>query len=245
MGVASTAQERRGGRVRMGAGARPAARRVAGSTRVHAARRRAGRGPGHDRARLCCARARRPAGREPGTGTAPSRGCSRTRPRSAPGSSSTTPCALPDSAENEDALRFEARSLDALARRAERLEVTIAIENLAPLYPGPETLSARPHEPAQAGQADLLRPARPLPGRRPRPHHSGATPDLDRAPVRAGARRDLPLPRTRQPRRPPPGGPPGGGRRSAAPRPAPAPGPRDPAVASGSRRCWQPTARRS
>lgn len=52
--------------------------------------------------------------------------------------------ALPDMPENEDLLRFEARSLEALARRAERLEVTIAIENLAPLYPGPETLSANP-----------------------------------------------------------------------------------------------------
>ena len=52
--------------------------------------------------------------------------------------------ALPDAPESEDALRSEARSLAALARRAERLEVTIAIENLAPLYPGLETLSANP-----------------------------------------------------------------------------------------------------
>lgn len=53
-------------------------------------------------------------------------------------------CALPDAPDSENALRFEARSLAALAARAERLGVTIAIENLAPLYPGPETLSANP-----------------------------------------------------------------------------------------------------
>ena len=41
-------------------------------------------------------------------------------------------------------LTAEARSLAGLATVAERLGVTIAIENLAPLYPGPETLSATP-----------------------------------------------------------------------------------------------------
>jgi sugar phosphate isomerase/epimerase len=53
-------------------------------------------------------------------------------------------CALPDAPESEDALLFEARSLAALASRAERLGVTIAIENLAPVFPGPEPLSASP-----------------------------------------------------------------------------------------------------
>jgi sugar phosphate isomerase/epimerase len=53
-------------------------------------------------------------------------------------------CARPDAAQSEDALLFEARSLAALAGRAERLGVTIAIENLAPVYPGPESLSANP-----------------------------------------------------------------------------------------------------
>jgi sugar phosphate isomerase/epimerase len=53
-------------------------------------------------------------------------------------------CALPDAPESEDALRAEARSLGALARRAERLGVTIAVENLAPVYPRPEVLSANP-----------------------------------------------------------------------------------------------------
>lgn len=41
-------------------------------------------------------------------------------------------------------LAAEARSLAVLARRAERLGVVIALENLAPVYPGPETLSATP-----------------------------------------------------------------------------------------------------
>jgi sugar phosphate isomerase/epimerase len=52
--------------------------------------------------------------------------------------------ALPESRGSEAALVAEARSLTRHARVAERLDVTIAIENLAPLYPGPETLSANP-----------------------------------------------------------------------------------------------------
>src|SRR5919197_1561882 len=53
-------------------------------------------------------------------------------------------CDLQDAPESEDALLFEARSLAALSLRAERLGVTIAIENLAPAFPGPEPLSATP-----------------------------------------------------------------------------------------------------
>src|ERR1700752_2585954 len=53
-------------------------------------------------------------------------------------------CALPDAPDSEDALLFEARSLATLATEAERLGVTIAIENLAPVFPGPEALSANP-----------------------------------------------------------------------------------------------------
>jgi sugar phosphate isomerase/epimerase len=53
-------------------------------------------------------------------------------------------CALPDAPESEDALLFEARSLATLSLRAERLGVTIAIENLAPVFPGLEPLSASP-----------------------------------------------------------------------------------------------------
>jgi len=51
---------------------------------------------------------------------------------------------LQDAPESQDALLFEARSLAALSQRAERLGVTIAIENLAPVFPGPEPLSATP-----------------------------------------------------------------------------------------------------
>jgi sugar phosphate isomerase/epimerase len=52
--------------------------------------------------------------------------------------------ALPDAPESEPARSAEVRSLANLAGLAERLEVTIAIENLAPLYPGPVALSANP-----------------------------------------------------------------------------------------------------
>lgn len=50
----------------------------------------------------------------------------------------------PDAPSSEDALLAETRSLARLAERAERLGVAIAIENLAPVFPGPEVLSARP-----------------------------------------------------------------------------------------------------
>jgi sugar phosphate isomerase/epimerase len=52
--------------------------------------------------------------------------------------------ALPDEPSSEDRLLAETRSLSRLADRAERLEVTIAIENLAPVFPGPERLSHTP-----------------------------------------------------------------------------------------------------
>jgi sugar phosphate isomerase/epimerase len=52
--------------------------------------------------------------------------------------------ALPDAPTSEEALVAEGRSLAALARIAEMRGVRIAIENLAPLYPGPEVLSANP-----------------------------------------------------------------------------------------------------
>lgn len=52
--------------------------------------------------------------------------------------------ALPEDPATSTALAAEARSLEALASFAERLEVTIALENLAPLYPGPETVSSNP-----------------------------------------------------------------------------------------------------
>jgi sugar phosphate isomerase/epimerase len=51
---------------------------------------------------------------------------------------------LPDAPGSETALLFETRSLARLAMRAERLEITIATENLAPVFPGIESLSANP-----------------------------------------------------------------------------------------------------
>ena len=44
----------------------------------------------------------------------------------------------------QDRLLAETRSLAVLARTAERVGVTLALENLAPVYPGPETVSANP-----------------------------------------------------------------------------------------------------
>ena len=44
----------------------------------------------------------------------------------------------------QDRLLAETRSLSVLVRTAERLGVILALENLAPVYPGPETVSANP-----------------------------------------------------------------------------------------------------
>ncbi|HWO49070.1 MAG TPA: sugar phosphate isomerase/epimerase [Solirubrobacterales bacterium] len=44
----------------------------------------------------------------------------------------------------QDRLLAEARSLATLAGTAERVGVKLALENLAPVYPGPETVSANP-----------------------------------------------------------------------------------------------------
>jgi sugar phosphate isomerase/epimerase len=52
--------------------------------------------------------------------------------------------ALPDEPANEDRLRFEVRSLSRAAKRTADLNLRIAVENLAPLYPGRETRSANP-----------------------------------------------------------------------------------------------------
>lgn len=52
--------------------------------------------------------------------------------------------ALPDEARHTDRLLAETRSLARAALLAERLELTIAIENLAPVFPGPLTVSAIP-----------------------------------------------------------------------------------------------------
>jgi sugar phosphate isomerase/epimerase len=51
---------------------------------------------------------------------------------------------LPDEPASEDGRLAETRSLAALASRAERLGVIIALENLAPVYPSPDALSFTP-----------------------------------------------------------------------------------------------------
>jgi len=51
---------------------------------------------------------------------------------------------LQDGPAAEDRMLAEARSLATLAGVAERLSVTLALENLAPVFPGPETISANP-----------------------------------------------------------------------------------------------------
>jgi sugar phosphate isomerase/epimerase len=51
---------------------------------------------------------------------------------------------LPDEPASEDGRLAETRSLAALATRAERLGVIIALENLAPVYPAPDALSFSP-----------------------------------------------------------------------------------------------------
>lgn len=53
-------------------------------------------------------------------------------------------CDLPDTPGSEDLQLAETRSLARMALRAEALGVTIALENLAPVYPGPEALSHTP-----------------------------------------------------------------------------------------------------
>jgi sugar phosphate isomerase/epimerase len=52
--------------------------------------------------------------------------------------------ALVDEPASEDRLLAETRSLARLAARAESLNLTIAVENLAPVFPGPERLSDTP-----------------------------------------------------------------------------------------------------
>ena len=51
---------------------------------------------------------------------------------------------FPDRPSSEDRVLAETRSLAKAAALAERLGVTIAIENLAPVFPGPEALSFTP-----------------------------------------------------------------------------------------------------
>lgn len=52
--------------------------------------------------------------------------------------------AMRDGPGAEDRMLAETRSLAALTRVAERVGVTLALENLAPVFPGPEMISANP-----------------------------------------------------------------------------------------------------
>jgi sugar phosphate isomerase/epimerase len=51
---------------------------------------------------------------------------------------------FPDGSKGEDFLLAETRSLFRLAAAAERLDLTIAVENLAPVFPGPERIGHTP-----------------------------------------------------------------------------------------------------
>jgi sugar phosphate isomerase/epimerase len=51
---------------------------------------------------------------------------------------------LVDGRGGQDRMLAETRALTRLARVAERLGIALALENLAPVYPGPETVSANP-----------------------------------------------------------------------------------------------------
>ena len=51
---------------------------------------------------------------------------------------------LPDQPASEDELLAETKALGVHARRAEELDVTIALENLAPVFPGPDFLCFTP-----------------------------------------------------------------------------------------------------
>ncbi len=158
---------------------------------------------------------------------------------------------FPDQPASEDKLLAETRSLARAARIAERLGVTIAIENLAPVFPGPDALSLHAQRAADDGEPDRLPRARPLPRHRPRQRGRRPAPDRPDGADRARAQPHGALPPARQPRRPP--------RRRhaararpAAPRPAPAAGPRlDPVAAPGAAAarltprpcCWRFTRR--
>ncbi len=82
--------------------------------------------------------------------------------------------ALPDEPASQDALRAEMTSLRRAARRAELHDLVIAIENLAPLYPGREFVSASPKSMRTAARQLASDGHRPLPRPRPRPHHGRA-----------------------------------------------------------------------
>ena len=142
--VGAAAEVLRGRRLRLGPAALPAVSVLSRPAPVHRARDGRGGGALDHRARGRAARPVRASRRDRRPPTAPSRACSPTRPSSAPSQVVYHALALATGRRRARSLAAETRSLAALAALAERLGVTIAIENLAPLYPGPETLSATP-----------------------------------------------------------------------------------------------------
>ena len=111
---------------------------------------------------------------------------------------------LPEGIGPSAELAAEARSLAAHASTAERLGLTIAIENLAPLYPGPGDPLGDPDHAPRAGPSNRLALGRDLPRPRPRARRRRSPPHRSGGALRPGARAGQPLSRPRQPRRPPP-----------------------------------------
>ena len=223
--VGAPAEGDRGGRVRLGPGAVAALLRAARPPRRGPPRRRrSARRSGPPACAACCtARARSrpapPAGDRAMRGAALLRRRGRRRARRLPRRQLPRPARQRGQAARRDPL---ARA--ALARIAERLGVTIAIENLAPVFPGPDALSYTPMRAAHDGQPDRLARARPLPRHRPRQRRRLAAPRRPDGADRARARPHRALPPARQPRRPP-RRPDAARARPAPPRPAPAAGP--------------------
>ena len=93
---------------------------------------------------------------------------------------------LPDVPASEDRRLAETRSLAALATRAERLGVIIALENLAPVYPGPDALSFTPMILRTMAKRISSPAVGALHRRRPREHRRPASPHRPAGADRAG-----------------------------------------------------------
>ena len=209
---------------------------------VGAARRRPRRGARDDGAGARPARAGLAAGGD-ARGRPRARGPALLRGRDRRGAtSSTTPPTSPTAppARTRCWPRL-ARSL--AAALAERLGVVIAIENLAPVFPGPDVLSFTPGVLRTMANRIGSPAARPLPRRRPRQRRRRPAPRRPDGADRAGARPHRPLPPARQPRR-------AARRRDAAgarppeARPAPAARPRHGSVGAAGAAASAPTAHR-
>ena len=146
---------------------------------------------------------------------------------------------LPDEPESEDLQLAETRSLSRLAARAEQFGTTIALENLAPFYPGPERLSHTP----MVLRSLVHKLSSPAVGLCLDLGHAHIVSDLRHSDVgqliEPVPRHRHDLPPARQPRRPP-WRRRGAGARSAAARPPPATRSRNPAVARPRRAAQDP-----